>query len=129
MLDRHAVLALVSDPESSPALEQLSAHGLDVRIAPIDDLEALVIRERFVLIVLHGLDGEAEAIEKLAVLRERAGVPFVVVGALPDPRARARILELGGEDVLTFPFSPEQLALRVRGILARLEQQARQRTG
>jgi DNA-binding response OmpR family regulator len=124
--DGRTSLALVSEDPSSlgDIVEELYELGFEVRVARWRELEALLDDEAPALIVLDGRDQDPGAIEQIAALRERTGVPFIVVGSRPEPRARAHLLELGAEDAVTYPFSPEQLALRMRGILRRLAEQS-----
>jgi two-component system OmpR family response regulator len=64
--------------------------------------------------MLPGLDG-------LAVVTElrRAGIdtPVLVISALSDVDARVRGLRAGGDDYLTKPFAPEEMAARIEVML------------
>ena len=64
--------------------------------------------------MLPGLDG-------LAVVTElrRAGVetPVLMISALSDVDARVRGLRAGGDDYLTKPFAPEEMAARIEVML------------
>ena len=66
--------------------------------------------------MLPGLDG-------LAVVTElrRAGVdtPVLMISALSDVDARVRGLRAGGDDYLTKPFAPDEMAARVEVLLRR----------
>ena len=54
-------------------------------------------------------------------LRERGGytVPVILLTALGEEDDRIAGLEAGADDYLTKPFSPRELALRVRSVLRR----------
>lgn len=67
--------------------------------------------------MLPGMDG----LELVTELR-RAGVrtPVLMVSALSDVDARVRGLRAGGDDYLTKPFAPEELAARVDALLRRV---------
>jgi two-component system phosphate regulon response regulator OmpR len=54
-------------------------------------------------------------------------VPVLMLSALADPSDRIAGLETGSDDYLTKPFEPRELLLRIRGLLRRQEQPARQR--
>jgi len=66
--------------------------------------------------MLPGLDG-------LAVVTElrRAGVdtPVLMISALSDVDARVRGLRAGGDDYLTKPFAPDEMAARIEVLLRR----------
>src|SRR5262252_654452 len=71
--------------------------------------------------MLPGLDG-------LAVVTEmrRAGVetPVLMISALSDVDARVRGLRAGGDDYLTKPFAPEEMAARIEVMLRHRRTQA-----
>lgn len=54
-------------------------------------------------------------------------VPVLMLSALAEPSDRIAGLETGSDDYLTKPFEPRELLLRIRGLLRRQEQPARQR--
>lgn len=56
----------------------------------------------------------------LAGLRERAGRPVVVVAPHPDPRLRLRALRGGADDCVCAPYSPSELAMRLRAVYRRV---------
>lgn len=66
--------------------------------------------------MLPGMDG----LELVTELR-RAGVrtPVLMISALSDVDARVRGLRAGGDDYLTKPFAPEEMAARVDALLRR----------
>ena len=66
--------------------------------------------------MLPGMDG----LEVVSELR-RAGIdtPVLMISALSDVDARVRGLRAGGDDYLTKPFAPEELAARVEVMLRR----------
>jgi DNA-binding response OmpR family regulator len=86
-----------------------------------DGEEALrrVAREPPDLVVLDltlpGIDG----LEVCRRLRARRPVPVVMLTALGEETNRVVGLETGADDYLTKPFSPPELALRVKSVLRR----------
>jgi two-component system OmpR family response regulator len=66
--------------------------------------------------MLPGMDGLA-----LVTELRRAGVvtPVLMISALSDVDARVRGLRAGGDDYLTKPFAPEEMAARVEVLLRR----------
>ncbi len=55
----------------------------------------------------------------LATLREESDIPVIVLTATGDEAARVAGLELGADDYVVKPFSPRELAARVRSVLRR----------
>jgi DNA-binding response OmpR family regulator len=66
-------------------------------------------------VMLPGVDG----LEILRMLRERGGVPVILLTALAEEIDRIVGLELGADDYVVKPFSPRELAIRVRNLLRR----------
>jgi len=66
-------------------------------------------------LMLPGMDG----LEVCRRLRTRWPVPVVMLTALGDETDRLAGLETGADDYVTKPFSPRELALRVRSVLRR----------
>jgi DNA-binding response OmpR family regulator len=66
-------------------------------------------------LMLPGMDG----LEVCRQLRERWPVPVVMLTALGDETNRLAGFEYGADDYVTKPFSPRELAMRVRSVLRR----------
>ncbi len=66
-------------------------------------------------IMLPGLDG----LELCRWIRSRSDLPIVMLTARGEEADRIVGLELGADDYLTKPFSPRELAVRVRNLLRR----------
>jgi two-component system, OmpR family, KDP operon response regulator KdpE len=83
-----------------------------------DALE-LIERQRPDLIVLDiimpGMDGH----EVLRRVREKSGVPVILLTAKGTDSDKIAGLELGADDYLSKPFNPEELTARVRAVLRR----------
>lgn len=91
------------------------------------DALALAKRERPALIVLDLMLPGMSGFEVLARLRDdpdTAGVAVLMLTARKDEPDRIRGLELGADDYLTKPFSPQELVLRVGAILRRVSSPA-----
>lgn len=87
---------------------------------------ALAKRERPALIVLDLMLPGMSGFDVLARLREdpdTAGMAVLMLTARKDEPDRIRGLELGADDYLTKPFSPQELVLRVGAILRRVSAQ------
>jgi two-component system response regulator CpxR len=79
--------------------------------AAIDRAPDLVVLD----VMLPGLNG----FEALRRIRERSAVPVVMLSARGEEVDRVVGLELGADDYLAKPFSPRELAARVRAVLRR----------
>ena len=66
-------------------------------------------------LMLPGIDG----LEVCRRLRERWPIPVVMLTALGDETDRLAGFEIGADDYVTKPFSPQELAMRVRSVLRR----------
>lgn len=95
--------------------EGLSVHEIADGGAAIDWLRghrpALVVLD----VMLPGVDG----LQILRTLREMGDVPVILLTARADEVDRVVGLELGADDYVVKPFSPRELAVRVRNVLRR----------
>jgi DNA-binding response OmpR family regulator len=66
-------------------------------------------------VMLPGIDG----LELCRWIRDRSDTPVILLTALGEETDRIVGLELGADDYVTKPFSPRELAVRVRNILRR----------
>jgi len=67
-------------------------------------------------LMLPGIDG----LEVCRTLRDESDVPIVMLTAMTTDQDKLRGLDLGADDYVTKPFSPKELAARVRAVLRRL---------
>jgi two-component system phosphate regulon response regulator PhoB len=87
------------------------------------DALSLAKRDRPSLIVLDLMLPGMSGFDVLAKLREEeatAGIAVLMLTARKEEPDRIRGLELGADDYLTKPFSPQELVLRVTAILRRV---------
>lgn len=95
----------------------LAREGFEVTVvdtgkaALAADLPDLVLLD----LGLPDLDGRAVCRE----LRQRSGVPIVVVTARGDEIDRVTLLELGADDYVVKPFGFRELVARIRAVLRR----------
>lgn len=91
------------------------------------DALALAKRERPALVVLDlmlpGMSG-FDVLEQLRADANTASIAVLMLTARKDEPDRIRGLELGADDYLTKPFSPQELVLRVGAILRRVSANA-----
>ncbi len=71
------------------------------------------------LVVLDVMLPEIDGFSVLAQLRRRADVPVILLTARTEESDRLLGLELGADDYVVKPFSPRELAARVRTVLRR----------
>ena len=67
-------------------------------------------------LMLPGISG----LDVCRILREESDVPIIMLTALTTDDDRLTGLDLGADDYVTKPFSPRELAARVRAVLRRL---------
>ncbi len=87
-----------------------------------DGIEALrLAREgRPDLIVLDLMLPGMNGLEVCRTIREESDVPIIMLTAMTTDQDKLDGLELGADDYMTKPFSPRELAARVRTVLRRL---------
>src|SRR5205807_1593713 len=68
-------------------------------------------------VALPGIDG----LEVCRRIRARSSVPIVMLTARDEEPDRVAGLEVGADDYVTKPFSPRELAARIKAILRRTE--------
>jgi two-component system, OmpR family, phosphate regulon response regulator OmpR len=74
----------------------------------------------FDLIVLDIMMPGESGLELTRALREKNGVPILLLTAMGEPEDRIAGLETGADDYLAKPFEPRELVLRIRTILRRV---------
>ena len=115
------VLIVEDDPHTVEVVQlYLRRDGHQV-ISAADGLEGLrLAREAHPDLVvldlmLPGMDG----IEVCRLLREESEVPIVMLTARVEEEDRLAGLDMGADDYVTKPFSPRELAARIRAVLRR----------
>ena len=100
----------------------LERDGLEVSIAH-DGKEALRLlgSQRIDVAVLDVMMPGQDGLSLCRTLRQRGdySIPVILLTALGEEDDRIAGLEAGADDYLTKPFSPRELALRVRSVLRR----------
>jgi len=114
------LLVVEDDPTiSEPLSSGLMREGFEVELAATG--RAALDAEPADLVLLDlglpDLDGRVVCRE----LRERSGVPIIVVTARGDEIDRVMLLELGADDYVVKPFGFRELVARIRAVLRRSE--------
>jgi two-component system KDP operon response regulator KdpE len=99
---------------------ELSTQGFRVVTAASGE-EALRVAEeqRPDIALLDIVMPEMTGLEVMRRLRERSSIPVILLTAKGSEADKVRGLELGADDYLAKPFSPEELSARVRAVLRR----------
>jgi DNA-binding response OmpR family regulator len=84
-----------------------------------DEARHLLEREPPSLVVLDVMLPGVSGLELCRWIRSRSDLPIVMLTALGEEADRIVGLELGADDYLTKPFSPRELAVRVRNLMRR----------
>lgn len=71
-------------------------------------------------LMLPGMNG----LDVCRILRKESDVPIIMLTAMTTDDDRLTGLNLGADDYVTKPFSPRELAARVRAVLRRLPGEA-----
>jgi DNA-binding response OmpR family regulator len=122
---RRRVLVVEDEPDVAGLIKHTLERGgdLDVEIAHTGEAALTKAAERVpdVIILdlnLPGFDG----LEVCRILRGRQGfatLPIIMLTARASEADRIKGLDLGADDYITKPFSPRELAARVRAALRR----------
>ena len=113
---------LVVDDE--PAIRESLAFALERQGFAIEEAETLAeARARAPaadLILLDLVLPDGSGLDFLRQLRTRSDVPAIVLTSRDDEQDRVLGLELGADDYVVKPFSPREVAARVRAVLRRV---------
>ncbi|HMB25609.1 MAG TPA: response regulator transcription factor [Anaerolineales bacterium] len=120
----NAKTILVVEDEASIA-EVVSLYlkraGYGVQIAA-DGRQALNLLEKQIpdFVVLDLMLPEVDGLSLTRWLRERSNVPIIMLTARREEIDRIAGLEMGADDYVVKPFSPQELVSRVRAVMRRL---------
>ena len=122
------VLIVEDDPDAVKLVGLYLRRDGHKVLSAMDGLEGLrLAREaRPDLVVLDLMLPKLDGIEVCRALRRESDVPVVMVTARVEEEDRLAGLELGADDYVTKPFSPRELAARIRAVLRRTARDALQ---
>ena len=120
------VLIVEDDPETVDLVGLYLRHDGHRVLSARDGLEGLrLAREtRPDLVVLDLMLPRLDGMEVCRVLREESEVHIVMLTARVEEEDRLAGLDFGADDYITKPFSPKELAARVRAVLRRTARSA-----
>jgi len=90
-----------------------AADGLEALDKVREELPALVVLD----VAMPRMDG----FESLQYIRQISDVPVIMLTVKAEEEDRVHGLDLGADDYVTKPFSPRELASRIRAVLRRVE--------
>ena len=117
-------MLIVDDDPNVVDLSRLYLERDGFRVLSAQDgLRALELArsERPNLVVLDLMLPRLDGLAVCRTLRQESDVPIIMLTALVEEEDRLAGLELGADDYVTKPFSPRELAARVRAVLRRVE--------
>ncbi len=118
----HRILVVDDDANTTRLVKlYLQRDGHTVTTAA-DGVEALnAAREKHPdLIVLDIMMPKMDGVEVCRVLRQESDIPIIMLTARTTDEDKLKGLDMGADDYVTKPFSPGELAARVRAVLRRL---------
>ena len=123
------ILIVEDDPDTVKLVDLYLRRDGHKVLSARDGLEGLrLVREaRPDLVVLDLMLPRLDGMEVCRALREESDVPIVMVTARVEEEDRLTGLDLGADDYVTKPFSPKELAARVRAVLRRTAREALER--
>jgi DNA-binding response OmpR family regulator len=112
--DEPSILELVAYNLRRAGFEVLTAdNGEDgLRIAREEEIDLVILD-----VMLPGIDG----FEVLRALRRHSELPVLMLTARGEEIDRVVGFEIGADDYVTKPFSPQELVLRIRAVLRRAQ--------
>ena len=121
MTERTSILVVEDEPSIGEVVAlYLKRAGYEVTI--VRDGEAAIAalgRDMPSLVVLDLMLPKVDGYEITRWLRERGDVPIIMLTARREEADRIAGLEMGADDYVVKPFSPQELVSRVRAVLRR----------
>jgi two-component system response regulator ResD len=115
------ILVVEDEPTVAEVVDRyLRRDGYDVSVCH-DGLNAMEEYDRFQpdLVVLDLMLPRMDGMEVCRRIRSHASTPIIMLTARGDEVDRLVGLEIGADDYVTKPFSPRELAARVKAVLRR----------
>ena len=117
-------ILIVEDDESIAELEKdyLELSGFDVEITSQGNIGLKkALEENFDFLILDLMLPEVDGFEICKQVRNSKNIPIMIISAKKDDIDKIRGLRLGADDYMTKPFSPSEMAARVKAHLSRYE--------
>jgi len=121
MNEKH-VLVVEDEPSLAEVVSlYLKRAGFQVQVAS-DGRKAMSILEKQIpdFVIMDIMLPEVDGLSLTRWLRDRSDVPIIMVTARREEVDRIAGLEMGADDYVVKPFSPQELVSRVRAVLRRI---------
>jgi DNA-binding response OmpR family regulator len=121
MDERKKILVVDDEPKILKVVEQtLKKNGYNV-ITCVDGEEALTLlaKEKPDLMILDLMLPKLDGYEVCRLAKRQSAIPIIMLTAKADLIDKTVGFNLGVDDYVTKPFSPSELALRVKAVLRR----------
>ena len=121
------VLVVEDDPNTLEIVDlYLRRDGYEVLVAK-DGMEGLALSEEQSpdLVILDLMLPKLHGMDLCQRLRQVKNVPIIMLTAMVEEKDRLAGLEIGADDYVTKPFSPRELAARVKAVLRRTARDAK----
>jgi len=119
------ILVVEDEPSIAEVVSlYLKRAGYQVQIAS-DGRQAMNIFERLMpdFVILDLMLPETDGLSLTRWLRDRSNVPIIILTARREEIDRIAGLEMGADDYVVKPFSPQELVSRVRAVFRRIGQE------
>ncbi|MCC6608630.1 MAG: response regulator [Burkholderiales bacterium] len=115
------VLAVDDDPAIRRLVaDYLAENDLRVTVAGSGgEMLAVLAAEAIDMVVMDLRMPSEDGMRLARDLRERSGIPIIILTGKRDVADRVMALELGADDYITKPFNPRELLARIRAVLRR----------
>jgi len=120
-MSQQSILVVEDEPSLAEVVSlYLKRAGFQVQTAS-DGRQAMNILEKQIpdFVILDLMLPEVDGLSLTRWLRDRSDVPIIMVTARRAEIDRIAGLELGADDYVVKPFSPQELVSRVRAVLRR----------
>jgi DNA-binding response OmpR family regulator len=121
MNEKH-ILVVEDEPSLAEVVSlYLKRAGFQVQVAS-DGRQAMSILEKQIpdFVIMDIMLPEVDGLSLTRWLRDRSDVPIIMVTARREEVDRIAGLEMGADDYVVKPFSPQELVSRVRAVLRRV---------
>ena len=121
--ERVRVLAVDDDPQMLPYIRDALTEAGYQPIATGDPEEALrlILKEKPQLALLDLMLPGTDGIELMKKIQDTAEVPVIFLSAYGQDQTIAQAIDAGADDYIVKPFSPTELAARIRAALRKRE--------
>ncbi|MCY4087143.1 MAG: response regulator, partial [Actinomycetia bacterium] len=121
--ERVRVLAVDDDPQLLPYIRDALTEAGYQPIATGDPEEALrlILKEKPQLALLDLMLPGTDGIELMKKIQDTAEVPVIFLSAYGQDQTIAQAIDAGADDYIVKPFSPTELAARIRAALRKRE--------